>query len=156
MRKTCRKELQQIWLVSKCQYLQQSLGIYWALQMYQWYQEKTFHVCKKDFFLLFLKPVTVSHPLKAWKNNIPLLFAGPRWDEIICIGIHLLLFPNPKDTQSCSSPKSFSSQKNEIAIITTSVSLARMQAVFMRSFARACFKWTNILVLLVFDNKKDH
>ena len=38
---------------------------------------KTFHVCKKDFFFLYLKPETVSQPLKAWKNNIPLLFSGP-------------------------------------------------------------------------------
>ena len=64
-------------------------------------------VSHADFFPLPRKADTTSHPVNAWKNRICLVFARPMARQSSCTGIHLRLFPWPKETketQRCWRP----------------------------------------------------
>ena len=85
-------------------------------------------VCQAVLLPLLRKADTVSQPVKAWKNQMPLVLTGPITWYRSWTPIHRRLTPCPNATHSCWRPRSLRDGKMHNAI-------TRMGGIFWYTFS---------------------
>ena len=117
---------------TNCSRISRSLSVrtggYWLSLLKREASGKMSQVCQAVFLPLLRKADTVSQPVKAWKNRMPLVLTGPITWYRSWTPIHRRLTPCPNATHSCWRPRSLRDGKMHNAI-------TRMGGIFWYTFS---------------------